>query len=214
MSDPETELLFLGSSHFSQRRKFKPLLQDVKMPLSISNVRISACPGGFLNQTVINLAHDHVRKYYPYSQVLIIIMLACNGIRHDPKENKMEAMHRKLVKTLEVYETVRFVFCGCIPSPFKLHEYLSGYMNFSKFAFNMHNDNKDKVYFFDTANIFYRKKGLKHFLFDPDGVHLNREGAHLLVMILHSFICHSVLTHWNPLSTPYPRSLILETACT
>ena len=49
-------------------------------------------------------------------QVLIIIMLACNGIRHDPKENKMEAMHRKLVKTLEVYETVRFVLCGCIPN--------------------------------------------------------------------------------------------------
>ena len=214
MSNPKTELLFLGSSHFSQRRKFKTLLQDVRMPLSITNVRISSCPGGFLNQKVINLAHDHVRKSYPYTQVLIVIMLACNGIRHDPKNNNMEAMHKKLVKTLGVYETVRFVFCGCIPSPFKLQDYGSGYMSFNKFAFNFHKENKDKVYFFDTADLFYGKKGLKQFLFDLDGVHLNREGAHLLVMTLHTFICHSVLPHWNPLSTPYPRSLILETGCT
>ena len=134
MSNPKTELLFLGSSHFSQRRKFKSLLQDVKMPLSITNVRISSRPGGFLNQKVINLAHDHVRKVYPYTQVLIVVMLACNGIRHDHKNNNMEAMHKKLVKTLGAYETVRFVFCGCIPSPFKLQEYGLGYMNFNIYS--------------------------------------------------------------------------------
>ena len=212
MNCPSVKLLYIGSSHFSNHRHFKPLVDDLRQGNAIKDVTISALPGGSLDTHVINMAYNYVKNSSTY-QVLIILMMACNAIRKKPNSHTMEEMHNKLFSTLKEFTNVTYLLCGCIPSPRGINFNISAYHNFDKFLFETAKESPGQVYFFDTANLFYGKQGLKTFMFNRDGIHLNKEGAHILVMTLHFFINHTVIAQWYPSYTPYPRSLMLEVAC-
>lgn len=179
----KTDYLLLGSSHFSERHHFKKQFLEERKDDRIGDITISSVSGGHLTQRSIDFALDFVyqRRHRP---LIIIVMLACNAVRQNIPNNRIMQRHARLLECLKNYSHVRVVLCGLIPCP-RTDPWTK--KTFKDLNLNMKSLASGGASFFNTARFFVHEGQIKTYLF-KDGLHLNKEGSHLLVSRLHVFL--------------------------
>ena len=194
--NPKTNLLLVGSSHFSVHRNFKHQFEHMYQGPEVGDVTVAAYPGKSLNLHFIGSIMDHIHKLkYQGRPLLIAIMFACNGVRANPDRNNMIPLHDHLVERLKEERQVKLILCGLIPS--KDISLQKKFTNVNKALYKLSTDNPEMALFFDTASLFCGVEGYRHCPLANDGVHLAPTGAAILVAALHFFIHNVALPKWR-----------------
>ena len=186
--NPNSDLLFIGSSHFNKFHFFGGKLLKTNSHTKIGQVKIISLPGRYLGTAEIELIIDHI-SCYKGSKLLIILMLSCNFLRKYP-ENIKEIFenHCELIEKLKAFDCVKILLCGSLPCPRTISFTKRPFRELDSKFQSLAGTLETKALFFDTARLFTNINGtLKVELFE-DGLHLNKNGADILITKLHEFI--------------------------
>ena len=205
--NPKTNLLLLGSSHFAAHRHFKDHFENLYHGPEVGSVTVTAHPGKSLDLIFIERVCVQIDNLKHQGRPLIlVVMFACNGVRANPTNHSMVALHDHLLHRLKSDDHVKVVLCGLVPS--KDPALQEKFTEMDRAFYKLTTDYPSSALFFDTASIFATKRGYEYSPLCRDGVHLTPGGASLLVTSLHFFIQNIALPKWgNGIFSTEPLSL-------
>ena len=179
------DLLFLGSSHFSKHRHFMENMLTRKFPPSIRSVQVISIPGGQMDFNARCHVFEVAQALPDDRHLLVISMMACNGVRTPEDINEVKREHELLVDRYTDNNRVFILLCGLIPRPrFPARDPLFKKMDDLLVDVVCFHPKEELLDFFDTASLFFEEGFLNNQLFDKDGVHLNGIGAYILILNL------------------------------
>ena len=156
-----------------------------RLPPLIRSIQIISIPGGQMDFD----ARCHVAEVaqaLPEGRYLIIVsMLACNGVRTQGDPLKMKDEHARFVDRYTSDNRIFILLCGLVPRPrFPDRDPLFKETDEHLLDVVLYRRTGALLDFFYTASLFFEEGFLNNQLFDKDGVHLNSIGAYLLVLQL------------------------------
>ena len=183
--DACVDLLFIGSSHFSKHRHFMDNMLSRRLPPLIRSIQIISIPGGQMDFDA-RCQVAEIAQALPEGRYLIVVsMLACNGVRTQGDPLKMKDEHARFVDRYTHDNRVFILLCGLIPRPrFPDRDPLFKETDEHLVDVVLYQRTDALLDFFYTASLFFEEGFLNNQLFDKDGVHLNSIGAYLLILNL------------------------------
>lgn len=193
----ETSIYMAGSSHFSDRHYFKtPFINYRHQSSRIKEIEVHSISGGYLDQSWIHDMKRFVRSQSSDQQILIVVMLACNAIRKDPKDiGPILRTHDHMIRAFRHRWNVRIILCGAISSPRSDPRTRISFTRLDGALQDLASESPQSIRYFPTNSLFMKDDKIDTALF-ADRLHLTARGARKLIAALHDFIHECLGVHY------------------